>query len=144
LAPDGSLAVLSNSASVQAARLSYSSNEGTIALYSPRGDALDAWPVPARASDLQGRIAFDGKHLAFLVARKLWDEPTTVVVTDAHGQLLSRFKPEHAPKGVFFVRGAESPELWLFDGKTSMDRYAVQGVVDGGMSQPAHAARMAR
>lgn len=124
VAADGSLALISENVSVQAAELRRIEGYGTIALYAADGKPTGAWPAPAGTSDA---IAYDGRRLAFVASAETSAMGTTVVVTDLQGKVLSRFTPDPArpPRGVFFVDRGEGEELWVFDGKATLVRYAI-------------------
>ncbi|MEO5559140.1 MAG: hypothetical protein ABIO49_05055 [Dokdonella sp.] len=127
VAANGSLALLSASVAVQMAQLRSVDGAGTVALYSADGTPTEAWPAPSGAQSLPGSIAYDGQRLAFVASADINQMGTTVIVTDLHGKLLSRFKPDaaHPPRNVFFVDGNDGEELWAFDGKAAVVRYAM-------------------
>ena len=123
MAPDGSLAIISNGAIMQSVTMWQREGYGTLALYSAQGDAVDAWAAPQEAADME--LAYDGERIAFLAGLKS-PGPDHVVVTDIHGRVLHRFKPQVPPRYIHLVHGVDGRELWVSDGKSRIARYALQ------------------
>lgn len=125
-APDGSLAVLFGGPIRQFIDGRSSSGYGTLALYSANGDPLRSWPAPAGALPMPGAIAYDGRRLAFVVGADV-GTGAAIAITDRSGTVISRFTPDaiHPPQRVYFVDAGDSQELWVFDGKVTVTRYAM-------------------
>ena len=70
-------------------------------------------------------LAYDGERIAFLAGLKS-PGPDHVVVTDIHGRVLHRFKPQVPPRYIHLVHGVDGRELWVSDGKSRIARYALQ------------------
>lgn len=126
VASDGSFVVISGGTPAQPLG-SAISPPARASLFSAEGDVRETWDVPDGLSFHDGAIAYDGQRVAFLVGAGGYEAATAVVVTDAHGQPEWRFAPaaDHPPGKVFLFRTDSGAELWLFDGKKRIDRYAL-------------------
>jgi hypothetical protein len=122
-APDGSIAILSG-----AQRIPMGGEPTTplVTIYSPAGDPVASWPAPRNASTSNGGIAYDGKRLAFVIRAGEDEKTTGILVTDTRGNALATLPLNLAryETSVFFVESGSGTELWLFDGKATIRRFA--------------------
>lgn len=113
VAPDGSLALVTTEV------LGGQGIPG-IHLYSPEGDPLRSLPPPSGMSPGIS-IAFDGQRLVIGALRD--GEPPSVVLLDTAGRVHGYFTPPgSAPRWTPFF-AASGTELWLHDGKGTIERY---------------------
>ncbi|MBD8526709.1 hypothetical protein [Pseudomarimonas arenosa] len=126
-APDGSIAIVSGASSASA--LDPRTHPPLVTVYAANGDAQVTWPAPSGLVSWAGDVAFDRQRLAFVTrhpdSASKHGHPNSVVVTDSHGNALFRFSPPHPLRSVYLVPGSGSSELWIFDGKTGIERYAM-------------------
>jgi hypothetical protein len=108
-----------------------------VSLFSAHGDVRETWDAPEGLSFRSGAIAYDSQRLAFLVGAGDYEAATAVVITDPHGNPQFRFTPpaDHPPGRAFLIRSDSGPELWLFDGKKQIDRYALPTVAASGVAR---------
>jgi len=124
VAADGSVAIFSG---IDAPFLGNGKSNAPVAtVFSASGDALTTFAVPRGTITWAGNIAFDGKQLIFLVALDDAKTKLSVVAMDIHGKPLFRFTPPSLTQNahVALVHRQNELELWIFDGKTTVNRYA--------------------
>jgi hypothetical protein len=125
VAPDGRIAVVSEARPLLPED---SDDERVVTIFSREGDALATWPAPEGLLPWAG-AAFDGSRFAALVRAPSAgsSKGIGVVALDARGKPLFRFEPPGLGEGArpFLVPRGGGGELWLFDGRTSIDRYAL-------------------
>jgi len=126
VAPDGTLALMSGVAESESGLVVMGSD---LTLYSPGGDALRTWGMSYRVGVSAGQIAFDGSRLVFPVSHDS-ELPGTLdfVAYDTRGEAQFRFEPpsSNPQMRAFLIPSDEGvSELWLFDGKASIVRYAL-------------------
>lgn len=127
VAPDGRIAVVSEALP---SRAEESDGPRVVTIFSREGDALATWPAPDGLLTWAG-AAFDGSRFVALVRPAFTGvdpEPgLAVAALDAQGRPLFRFEPPVAHEGMraFLVPRGAGSELWLFDGRASIDRYAL-------------------
>ncbi len=130
-APDGSIAVESEAIGKT---LGFTTGGQTVVTtISQSGIPIATWPAPHAVEPSYDSIAFDGTQLAFLVMENIFSDQLVVVVTDQHGTPRFRYvpptstdRPHLSSEKVFLVRRGAASELWLFDGESTIDRYAMQ------------------
>lgn len=112
VAPDGSLALATSGR--------FSNASPAIHLYAASGEPLRSFAAPEGMPSWLD-FAFDGERFALAVVGK--EQPGAVVLMDSQGVPLGRFTPggDVALWQPFLV----GKELWLFDGKRRIDRYAL-------------------
>ena len=124
VAPDGGLALLSGTGQPVPAFLT----GGDLTLYSANGDALRTWKVPHGVVDWAGPIAFDGTRVVLPVTHDREARTLAFVSYDTRGNAQFRFEPpsSNPQMRAFLIPSAGGvSELWLFDGKASIVRYAL-------------------
>jgi hypothetical protein len=123
VAPDGSIALVSGA---HGDPMSRTSPKVLVSIFSADGNPVVTWPAPNDISTSGAGIAFDGEHLAFVQLPAGQEKPTGILVTDKAGSVLFKAPLQSAQfdAGVYFVRGREGSQLWVYDGKSSIDRYA--------------------
>jgi hypothetical protein len=114
VAPDGSLAVVRERA--KKGILWFSPSKELVAgIFSPQGDAITEWPLPFHSNSYP-RIAFDGRHLAFVVSDDSETGHQAILVSDAKGKGLFRLPvaANASVAKVFLLTRATGEELWVF------------------------------
>lgn len=123
-APDGSLAVLAfpeDSLRSGAVRNGESAPGLELVKVSATGAIAGHWPTPIQPYD--GKMGFDGTHIAW--AKRESSTSPAILIADAHGQPLYQFKlpAKQEMSGVYLANHDGAQELWIFDGKSTIDRY---------------------
>jgi len=120
-APDGSIAIVSGAKGDPM----NGTSKVLVSIFSADGNPAATWPAPDDISTFNGSIAFDGERLAFLLGKH--EKPSGILLTDKQGHPLvkSAYQSGDYIASVFFVQGREGSELWVFDGKSKVDRFAV-------------------
>lgn len=124
VAQDGSIALVSGA---HGDPMSRTAPGILVTIFAANGDPVITWPAPDDISTSNGGIAFDGDRLAFVLRPEGSEKPTGILVTDRRGNALVKapLASAHYDAGVFFVgKGAES-QLWIFDGKSSVDKFVL-------------------
>ena len=72
-------------------------------------------------------MAFDGRRLAFVIHSEDRRRAAAVLVTDGRGVASHRVPLEDARYGsaVAFVKTGEATELWVFNGGSRIERFAL-------------------
>jgi hypothetical protein len=124
-APDGSIAVVSV---VEPNAYGWATPDGwRVTIYSRDAKAVHTSRVPSDFVPVQGRLAYDGRSMAFLTESD--DQGRSryrVVLADARGVQRSMFRPSDLDQGaaLFLLDRPKGRELWLFDGE-AIRRYAL-------------------
>lgn len=123
VAGDGSLAVVSG---YRSHGWGWPPAAMRVALYSPSGEPLAQWPVPPGFTPLNGRISFDGRQLAFLLAEQA-GAPSMILLVDPATRRLGAWRIDGLGDNASMqhVAGAAGDELWLFDGHGAIRRYVM-------------------
>jgi hypothetical protein len=121
-APDGSVAIVSGA---KGDPMSSTQPKALVSIFSADGNPTVTWPAPDNMSPFNGAIAYDGERLAFLLGKR--ERPNAILLTDKQGHALSKaaYQSGDYIAAVFFVQGREGSELWVFDGKSKVDRFAM-------------------
>jgi hypothetical protein len=124
VSPDGSIAIVSGA---RGDPLSRSPPKVLVSIFSKDGEPITTWPAPSGISTSEGALAFDGEKLAFVERPAGQEHAIGVLVTDKRGSVLSKsaLAALQFNTAVFFVQGQDATELWLYDGKKTIDRYAL-------------------
>ena len=124
IAPDGSLAVAAVRDRPGITRR-LDAWDWYVVLYSPKGEPITDWPFPFKLFQVP-RIAFDGRHLAFIVPLNYASGEETIVVTDTQGHPLFRadVDPDGSNDKVLLLARATGEELWIY-GNGVITRYAM-------------------
>jgi hypothetical protein len=126
IAPDGSLAVVSR---VQQSFLGMPLGESrnVVLLISREGIPLHTLPTPAGLQSWNSGLAFDGTHIAFKAHGKTSEDKESIVVADLHGSSRYRFQPASldSDSKIFLLKRDGGSELWIYDGKGAIARYAL-------------------
>jgi DNA-binding beta-propeller fold protein YncE len=125
IAPDGTMVVVTDASDHEGF-----SSDRLLTRYSTAGVALETWPLPAVAKMWMSQFAFDGKRVVLPVdTRQDLNEPANISLAayNVHGKALFRFAPVfHGEEmTVFLVQPHEQPQLWVFDGRAKIERYAL-------------------
>lgn len=118
-APDGSIAVVSNQPDAPAVPES-------VTVYTRGGDAVDTWPLPAKS--YLASIAYDGRTIAWLTNEREAEQRISVTLLDTRNGTRRQFTPPSATEGsaVFLEQRNGADELWIFDGRSTINRYALR------------------
>lgn len=126
VAQDGSLAVVMERPRKNFHRMpTLKPPELVAAIFSPHGDAVSEWPLPFHPNSYP-RIAFDDRHLAFVVLDNIESGHQAILVTDARGKGLFRIpiSADASIGKVFLLSRPSGEELWVWSDKV-IDRYAM-------------------
>lgn len=123
VAPDGSFAVISGA---RGDPMSRTPPTVLVTIFTAEGTASATWPAPSSISMFNGAMAFDGHHVAFVFASNDHKKSEAVLLTDTQGAPLLKISLAAAGESahVFFVNTEGGAQLWVFDGKSTIDRYA--------------------
>ena len=119
VAGDGTLAVASSD-------IADTETDRFIALFDADAQPLGTLPSPEGFQDWHP-LAFDGQRLYFGWSADRETDPTAVTVTDLDGRPLYRLVPSSGRTidSIGLVRRDGRDELWLFDGKRTIERVAL-------------------
>jgi hypothetical protein len=119
-APDGSIALISN------APAGVISLPAAVAVFSRAGDAINTWPYPGKPY-LAG-IAYDGTTIALLSGDYDSAQHPEVTLLDTRTGATHAFAPSSATDDskIFIVARNGVDELWVSDGGSKIERYALQ------------------
>ena len=96
---------------------------GTPSFFSRMGRPLRITSAPPRV--IEGSpLAYRGNRLAFFAASDRTYKVKAIWIMDATTGASYRVKRRGRAEQVFLVSPAGNPELWVFDGKQSFDRYS--------------------
>ncbi len=125
VAPDGSLAVAAVRDHPGIAR-GLDAWDWYAVVYSPKGEKISEWLLPFKLNQAP-RIAFDGRHLAFIVPLDNASGEETIVVVDmqGHPQFRTDVHPDGSNDRVLLLARATGEELWVY-GNGVITRYAMQ------------------
>lgn len=126
VAADGSIAVLSGVAAK--ARGDNPDARIAVGLYARDGSAIASWPAPIAADESVDGVAWDGRDLVLQVRPDHPKAMTSLLLVDRRGHPRWRLPLATAidSAAVFLVRRGGVRELWLFDGKHAIDRFALE------------------
>ena len=121
VAPDGSIAVVSGAKGDPMSPLP----KVLVSIFAADGNPIATWPAPDNISTFNGAIAYDGQRLAFILGKH--EKPSGILLTDKQGHALVKAAYQSADytAAVFFVQRREGSELWVYDGKSMIDRFAI-------------------
>ena len=130
VAPDGSIAVAANVRQQGLLGLMpFGEPRTVVLLVSREGALLRTVPAPAGWEPWSDRLAFDGTRIAFVTRDPSSNEESrqSIVVTNAQGGAGYRFKPStlDGDSKIFLLKRNGASELWIYNGKDAIDRYAV-------------------
>jgi hypothetical protein len=122
VAQDGSIALVSGA---HGDPMSRTPPKILVTIFAADGDPVITWPAPDDISTSNAGIAFDGEHLAFVLRSEGKEKPTGILITDKRGNALVKapLLSPHYDAGVFFVGTGAGSQLWVYDGKSSIDRF---------------------
>lgn len=119
-AADGSIAVVSNEPA------GLITQPVAVTVYSRGGDAIQTWPYPGKP--YLSSVAYDGTTIALLSGEYDSVQRPEVTLLDTRTGRLRVFAPPSAADGskTFLVARNGADELWVSDGGTKIERYALQ------------------
>ena len=122
VASNGSIAIVSGA---KGDPMSNAPPKVLVSIFAADGKPVVTWPAPDDMSTFNGAIAFDGDRLAFLLGKH--ERPNGILLTDKQGHSLVKaaYQSRDYIAAVFLVQEHEGPELWVFDGKSTVDRFAM-------------------
>lgn len=127
VAPNRSIAIVSGVNERLFGILPMDTDKVVLTLFSANGTPVATTPAPDGLDAWSGSIAFDGMQLAYLIPSDKSNKQTSILVTDLHGKprlrLLSTSSSYRSK--IFLVTRNTGREMWLYDGKTTIDRYAL-------------------
>ncbi|MEO8671348.1 MAG: hypothetical protein ABI411_08550 [Tahibacter sp.] len=99
----------------------------TVTIYSKTGDALKSWQAPEDYQPMSHDFANDGDRYAFLLSTRDIVPAMSLVLTDAEGKAQFRMAlpSAYVNSSIFLLPRESGEELWLFDGKGTVERYAM-------------------
>ncbi|HEX5123527.1 MAG TPA: hypothetical protein VFV97_09790 [Rhodanobacteraceae bacterium] len=119
-APDGSIALVSNTP------VGLGSVPANVAVYSRGGDAIVTWPYPGKS--YLASMAYDGETVALLSGEPDSGKRPEVTLLDVRSGATRAFAPPSASDSshIFIVARNGAAELWVSDGSTNIERYALR------------------
>jgi hypothetical protein len=127
VAPDGSIAVASRVQHLFLGMMPAGSSRQVVLTISREGIPLHTATAPAGWEPWGSSIAFDGTHVAFVVANESSEDKRSIVVANLQGGTRYRFEPPSLDSDakIFLLERNGASELWIYDGKGTIERYAV-------------------